>query len=629
MEFNHDSRTVRRFVLLGRGCGRLALLGLLQARAVGSWMVKTVCGLIARLPLGLRVCLIAIAIGRLSSWANEEPAVSCYENEGIVLLGTEFDGVTYTKRWRLPWTVSEQPVRYNLNGVGLVENWVGNGNLTFDGQFVIEYVVDNVTGVATVTNSYSTGIGWQWLLHTLPSSTNVGKAARDVTAARALGGNFLQGVPFWRFASLQDALGMDLDCGPQGCVSVDSWQFGGYLGDLGECGGAGFPGDNNGDGDANDPDDDADGDGKPNKEDPDFPGNNPPNNGGKPPLPLPPGTPPDADGDGVPDWADNCPQDAENKCDDDDDDGPDWPFPWSPPGGGQPSGDDTDNDGIDDAFDPFPSSPNNGPDSDGDGVPDGLDPDDNNDGEPDNGGPGPDADGDGTPDNSDPDDDGDGVPDGQDPCPLVADCDGDGTPDGEDDNPTSAGCLITVATRNGDGQSWQYGCEWPLATGPSDQTHCQTSAEGPCAYQTHPGGILRQIVDGDCDGVPDCCDRSPTDIQDSYDTCHQTEGGDCECNLGEESPLEAFGNKLKAKGFDFSSLLSSNRAPYHYMEFSIPFMFDRSKDIPVKLPLTLAGGHYQWESGFETYRDGFRFLCLIVLLVLYVRWMFNLLLGSA
>jgi|GEM_PF-5989396 len=90
-------------------------------------------------------------------------------------------------------------------------------------------------------------------------------------------------------------------------------------------------------------------------------------------------------------------------------------------------------------------------DTDGDGIDDFNDPDDDNDGVPDEDDdypcdpgydgqkPGDDWDGDGIPDDEDPDDDNDGLPDEEDPDPRNPDTDGDGIPDGEDKCPTEPG----------------------------------------------------------------------------------------------------------------------------------------------------------------------------------------------
>ena len=152
---------------------------------------------------------------------------------------------------------------------------------------------------------------------------------------------------------------------------------------------------------------------------------------------------PDADGDGVPDASDSCPNQpgppSNNGC----------PVSQPPP--------DTDGDGVPDASDSCPNQPgppsNNGcpvsqppPDTDGDGVPDASDSCPNQPGPPSNNGcpvsqPPPDTDGDGVPDASDScpnqpgpasnnggcpvsvtpaDGDHDGVPDAVDACPGLA-----------------------------------------------------------------------------------------------------------------------------------------------------------------------------------------------------------------
>jgi hypothetical protein len=146
------------------------------------------------------------------------------------------------------------------------------------------------------------------------------------------------------------------------------------------------PPDNDGDGVPNGEDPDVDGDGTPNGEDSDVDGDGVPN-----------GQDGDVDGDGIPNGSDG---DVD--------------------GGGVPNGQDSDVDG-----DGVP----NGQDSDvdGDGVPNGQDGDVDGDGIS-NGQDG-DVDGDGTPNGSDSDIDGDGLTNGQDD-----DMDGDGLSNGDDDD---------------------------------------------------------------------------------------------------------------------------------------------------------------------------------------------------
>lgn len=109
---------------------------------------------------------------------------------------------------------------------------------------------------------------------------------------------------------------------------------------------------------------------------------------------------------------------------------------------------DDDNDGTPDENDAFPKDENEQLDTDGDGTGNNADTDDDNDGEPDATDDFPldpneqlDTDGDGTGNNADTDDDGDGEPDATDAFPLdpteQADTDGDGTgnhADPDDDN---------------------------------------------------------------------------------------------------------------------------------------------------------------------------------------------------
>jgi hypothetical protein len=133
---------------------------------------------------------------------------------------------------------------------------------------------------------------------------------------------------------------------------------------------------------------------------------------------------PDADADGIPDAADDCPAVPDPAQRDTDHDG----VGDACQGGGPPDGD---GDGVPDATDDCPAVPNaDQADADGDGIGDACDTT--------GGGHDPDADGDGVPDarddcptTPDPDQrdaDGDGAGDACDPCPLDATCLPLGTP---------------------------------------------------------------------------------------------------------------------------------------------------------------------------------------------------------
>jgi hypothetical protein len=153
------------------------------------------------------------------------------------------------------------------------------------------------------------------------------------------------------------------------------------------------------------------------------------------PFPLDPG---DADGDGVVDCEDNCPQDGNaGQVDTDGDDH------------GDVCDDDDDEDGVPDDADNCPLDPNpDQTDTDSDDLGNACDPDDDDDGIPDGADNCPltdnpdqtDTDSDGQGNACDPDDDDDGVDDSLDNCPLTSnpdqdDFDTDGLGDACDDCP--------------------------------------------------------------------------------------------------------------------------------------------------------------------------------------------------
>jgi hypothetical protein len=176
---------------------------------------------------------------------------------------------------------------------------------------------------------------------------------------------------------------------------------------------------------------------------------------------------------------------------------------------GPPERPDSDGDGIRDFADDCPSQPGpaeyNGcppPDGDGDGVPDGADACPLAPGPASNGGCPPDG-------------DGDSVPDGQDACPLApgpasnggcplpgpVDGDGDGVPDAVDACPTTPGPAANA------------GC--PLGTTPADADRDGTpdasdacpTIPGPATNAGCPVGTAPPDADGD--GVPDAADACP------------------------------------------------------------------------------------------------------------------------
>lgn len=201
-----------------------------------------------------------------------------------------------------------------------------------------------------------------------------------------------------------------------------------------------------------DPLGDPDGDDVPNKDDDDPEGDEDPDEDGDPnehPRPAPWPAPDDPEEDGDPDH-DGNPDETDtpvpNELPNDDPNA-------DPDEDGEPNKTDPDNDddGIPDEDDPapnIPTDPDQLPDDhpygdpDGDDVPNKDDDDDDGDGAPDEVDPNPydpdpDTDGDGDIDPLDPDDDGDGIPDEVDPHPLDpdTDTDGDQEPDETDPDP--------------------------------------------------------------------------------------------------------------------------------------------------------------------------------------------------
>lgn len=208
---------------------------------------------------------------------------------------------------------------------------------------------------------------------------------------------------------------------------------------------------------------------------------------------------PDSDGDGVPDFNDECPNQAGTEetagCPDSDGDGvrdSQDEFPLDPE-----CQKDSDGDGVCDSKDAFPNDPSKQYDQDGDGVADSVDECPRNAGDPQF--------------NGCPDSDGDGVPDNQDSCPNegdqgfglkengcpVADTDGDGVGDDVDQCPGTAseasvdseGCALDD---DNDGVP-NYQDECPGTGNPELGVNDQG-----CAIQ-----------DADQDGVTDSVDQCP------------------------------------------------------------------------------------------------------------------------
>ncbi len=199
----------------------------------------------------------------------------------------------------------------------------------------------------------------------------------------------------------------------------------------------------------------------------------------------------DADGDGIADSRDNCPNTAGLKA-----------F------GGCP---DSDGDGIMDSADgcPLAAGPAGSqgcPDTDGDGV---LDKDDAC------------ADVAGTV-NGCPDADGDGVADGDDKCPNAAgplmgcpDADGDGVADGDDACPNDAGPLNGCPDSDGDGVADNADKCPGVAGDGADGCPSDPDSDGDGVADSkdacpNAAGPLNGCPDGDGDGVADNADKCPT-----------------------------------------------------------------------------------------------------------------------
>jgi len=190
-------------------------------------------------------------------------------------------------------------------------------------------------------------------------------------------------------------------------------------------------------------------------------------------------TPPDQDGDGIPDGEDADPDDPEDYDGYEDKDG--VPDP------------DNDGDGVPDDEDPAP----NDPDKDDDGLDDGEDPCPSD----------PNCDGTGEDDSADekpknPDNDGDGLKDGNDPAPNDPDRDNDGVEDGTDEAPDSP--------EDDDGYQDGDGAPDPDNDNdgiPDDEDGALNEPEDPDGVEDGDGVPEN---DADNDGVPDGEDPAPT-----------------------------------------------------------------------------------------------------------------------
>jgi len=264
-------------------------------------------------------------------------------------------------------------------------------------------------------------------------------------------------------------------------------------------------------------------------------------------------TPPDSDGDGVPDDQDAFPNDSDewgdndgdgtgdNADPDDDDDG--LSDNAEAEAGTDPLNPDSDGDGTNDGEDSFPSDPSESADSDGDGIGDNedvfpTDPSesadsdgdgtgDNSDAFPDDPTETADTDDDGIGNNADADDDNDGTPDTDDAFPTDAaesadndgdgvgdnadtDDDNDGTPDADDAFPTDA---TESADSDGDGVGDNADAFPTDATETADSDGDGVGDNGD-AFPNDP----TETVDSDGDGVGDNADAFPNDPDETSDS---------------------------------------------------------------------------------------------------------------
>jgi len=290
--------------------------------------------------------------------------------------------------------------------------------------------------------------------------------------------------------------------------------------------------------------------------------------------------PPDRDGDGIPDPADNCPlvMNADQRNTDGD-------------ALGDACDPDDDNDGIVDAADNCALVSNADQlNTDGDALGNACDPDDDNDGITDAADNCPvlananqaDVDGDGIGDLCDPDNDNDGVPNLQDNCPLTRnpdqlDTDGDGLgnacdPDDDNDGIVDAAdnCPLIVNPDQADLDGDHIGnpCD------PDDDNDGIEDALDNCPFVSNPDQI-----DTDSDSLGDVCDATPVPV-DRY-LCSEVDARPVTITLpGPNGPVQT-----SARPRSFCSAIDASGAtmkgPVHLTCYELPSAPDEKTTVSV------------------------------------------------